>query len=228
MKTYSSAIEAYRSAGKPHHQINFISFKVKDIDAPANLTWCHFCSADDTMTVTVTDPDTGAAASRTFLGGGHLVSMGDLTRSEGAVVRSQTLVLSGASSSVLDMVFGYDCREAGFQWFIGEVDQDTGLLVDAPVCEFVGQVNTIDLSDGALAVNGGSGAESQIPVTLDSLAAMLLARNYDMRSLDVSKGRSGDLFFEHAGNAHHWRVWWGKDKKSENDRKGGDKKVQKR
>lgn len=223
MKTYSTALTDYRAAGKAHGQISFISFKVKGLADPDILTWAHFCTAEDNMVVEITDPDTGLKDTRTFAGGGHIIEMGDLTRSEKEVVRSHNLILSGASDTVLDMVNGYNCREAAFQWFIGETDQDTGLLVDEPPIEFVGLVNTIDLSDGVLAVNGGDGVESKIPVTVDSIGAALTARNYDMRSLDVSKGRSDDRFFEYASNAHHWRVWWGKDKKSHRDRKGNKK-----
>ena len=221
MKSYDPAISAYRAAGKAHGQISFLSFKVKALNDPESLTWAHFCTADDNMTVTVTDPETGDSDERTFAGGGHIVSLGELTRSERQIIRSHTLVLSGASDTVLDMVFGYNCRQAPFQWFIGETDEATGLLIAEPALEFDGFVNTMDVSDSALPINGGDGANSTLPVTVDSHGAALTARNFDMRVLDVSQQRSGDKFFRWVGNAHHWRRWWGKEKKSKRDRKGG-------
>lgn len=223
MRTYSTALTNYRAAGKAFWPIHFISIKVKQVDDPSSFVLCNFCTSDDDMTVTVTDPDTGSPVSRTFAGGGHILKMGDLTRSEGAVIRSHSFTMSGASSLVLDMVHGYNNREALFQWFIGEVDQDTGLLIDEPPCEFVGIVNTNDVMDGALSVEGLQGAESSIQISVDSLAAVLTDRNYDMRTVDVSESRSGDKFFEYADSAHHWNVRWGKSKKREKskDGKGG-------
>jgi hypothetical protein len=222
MRVYSSALTNYRNAGKAFWPVHFISFRVKDVDNPLSLTWCHFCTSDDNMTVTITDPDTDETDERTFAGGGHIVKMGDLTRSEGAIIRSHSFTMSGASTLVLDMVHGYNCREALFQWFIGELDQDTGLLIDEPPCEFVGFVNTNDLRDTALTTEGGDTAESTINISVDSFAAALTDRNYDMRDFEVGKARGGDRFFEYADSAHHWNIRWGKEKKREKDKKGKD------
>jgi hypothetical protein len=220
MKTYGSNTTAYRSAGKAHHQVNLVSFKVKGIDSPYAEVWYHFTSEEDDRTVTLTDPDTGGSASRTFKGGGHLLGIDALVRSEGAVIRNHALVLSGASSDVLAMVYGYNCREAPFQWFVGELDQDTGLLVDMPSCEFVGSIETIDQNDGALELGSAEAASTDITVSVVSISADL-RRNFDMRSVEVSQRRSGDTFLQHGDSAHHWVQFWGKESKSEKDRKGG-------
>lgn len=225
MRVYSTALTNYRISGKAFWPIHFISFLVKDVDDPASLTRINFCTADDNWTVTITDPDTELPDERTFAGGGHIVKMGDLIRSEGAVIRTHSFTLSGASTLVQDMIHGYNCREALFQWFIGELDQDTGLLIDEPPCEFVGLVNTIDFSESALAVGNMDVSESLVNVSVDSLAAALTDRNYDMRDDEVGKQRDGDRFFKHADSAHHWNVRWGKGKKREKDKggKGGGK-----
>lgn len=228
MRTYSTAITNYRNAGKPFWPIHFISFLVKDVDDPEALTRINFCTSDDDMTVTITDPDSGDPDERTFGGGGHIVKMGDLVRSEGAVIRSHSLVLSGASSLVLDMVNGYNCREALFQWFIGELDADTGLLLDEPPCEFVGFINTINESTAGTNDEGDSPSDSMITVSVDSLAAALTDKNYDMRDDEVGKMRDGDRFFKYSDSAHHWNIRWGKGKKREKDKhkdkdKGGGK-----
>lgn len=221
MRSYPSTTTAYRAAGKAYGEVHFISFLVKGIADPEALTWCHFCTADDVMSANVTDPTDGSDVTWNFLGGGHILTMGELTRSEGPVVRSLNLVLSGVSDSVRDMVFGYDTREALFQWYVGEVDQDTGLLIDDPSREFIGEVNIVDPSVAALPSDGEEARDATFQVSVNSLGAALLDRNYDMRSLEVSEERDDDQFFEHGDNAHHWRRWWGKEKKSERDRKGG-------
>ena len=112
MQIYSSALTNYRAAGKAFWPIHFISIRVKDKDNPSEFVRANFCTADADMTVTITDPDTGESASRTFAGGGHLIDMGDLTRSEGAVIRSHSFTMSGTSSLVKDMMYGYNAREA--------------------------------------------------------------------------------------------------------------------
>lgn len=228
MRVYSTPITNYRNAGKAFWPIHFISFLVKDTDDPDLLTRANFCTSDENMTVTITDPDSGDPDERTFAGGGHIVKMGDLVRSEGAIIRTHSFTMSGASTLVQDLVHGYNCREALFQWFVGELDQDTGLLIDEPPCEFVGFVNTIDLNEGALSPDGDGIADSVFQVAIDSLAAALTDRNYDMRDFDVGKARSGDKFFQYSDSAHHWNVRWGKEKKREKDkggrhRKGGGK-----
>lgn len=224
MRTYSTALNNYRTAGKAFWPVHFISFRVKDKVTPASLTWCHFCTGEDNLTVSVTDPDTGGLVSRTFAGSGHIIQMGDVVRSEGAVIRSHSFTLSGASTLVQDMMYGYNCREALFQWFIGELDQDSGLLIDEPQCEFVGFVNTMEPKESPLSVDSTDNAESYVTVSVDSLSAALTDRNYDMRSVDVSEVRGGDKIFSFAGAAHHWNIRWGKEKKREKNRKddGGD------
>jgi hypothetical protein len=224
MRIYSSAITDYRLAGKAFWPIHFISIKVKQKDDPEAFVLCNFCTSDDDMTVTITDPDTDEPDERVFGGGGHIIQMGDLTRSEGAVIRSHSFSMSGTSSLVQDMVYGYNSREALFQWFIGEVDQDTGQLIDEPPCEFVGIVNTVELKEGALQVDSTDPSDSYFMISVDSLAAAMTDRNFDMRTSDVSQARGGDKFFEFADSAHHWNVRWGKEKKREKDRKKKDDK----
>lgn len=226
MRIYSTPLTNYRNAGKAFWPIHFISILVKDVDDPEDLTRANFCTSDDDMTVTITDPDTGAADERTFAGGGHIVKMGDLTRSEGPVIRTMSFTMSGASTLVQDLIHGYNCREALFQWFIGELDQDTGLLIDEPPCEFVGYVNTIDLLDAAISVDGDAVADSTVSISVDSLGAALTDRNYDMRDDEVGKTRGGDRIFQYADAAHHWNVRWGKEKKRQKGKggKNGDKR----
>lgn len=221
MKTYDSALTSYRAAGKAHRQINFLSFRVKYIDTPATTTWFHFCSdEDDRDNIDVTGHDIGAG-TRDFLGGGPIVALDPIVRSEGAVIRTMNWTLSGASDDVLDMVNGYNCREAVAQYFVGEVDQDTGLLIADPVCEFAGTIDSIDVSDGSIDPAGQATAESVITVSVVGIGASLLRVNTDLRSISTSQARDGDEVFRYAGESSRWVRPWGKDKKSKKDRDGG-------
>lgn len=221
MRTYGSATTSYRAAANAHDPVDFLSFRVKDTTDPNTTTWFHFCSAEDDLTVTVVDPETGSSESRTFLGGGHIVGLDALVRSEGAVVRSMQWTLSGASSQVLNMAFGYNCREAMAQYFVGERDQDTGLLLDNPAREFVGSIDTIEPSDSGMAVDDANPADSTIVVSVASIGAALLRVNGDMRSPAVAEKRSGDKIFQHSAVAHYWNRRWGKRGRSKKDREGG-------
>jgi hypothetical protein len=220
MKTYSSAVTAYRAAGKAHVQVDFLSFQVKDMTTPATKTWLHFCSADDDLTVTVTDPDTGTSASRTFLGNGPIVAMDPIVRSEGAKVRTMTWTLSGVMAEVLNMVNGYNCREAVAQYFVGEFDEDTGLLLYEPALEFIGSIDSIEFTSAGLDA-GGEYAECTYQVAVSSIGADLLRTNSDMRAVEVSARRSGDKIFKHSDDAATWVSPWGKESKSKRDREGG-------
>jgi hypothetical protein len=222
MKTYGSSTASYRTAGGAHGQVDFLSFRVKDKDTPSTTQWFHFCSAEDDITVTVTDPDTGSS-SRTFLGGGHIVVLDPIIRSEGGGVRNMNWALSGASSEVLDMVYGFNCREALAQYFVGERDQDTGLMLDPPSCEFAGIIDTVSPSDSAIGPGDDAPAESIMTVSVASLGATLLRINGDMRAPAVAEKRSGDEIFQYAAQAALWHRVWGKRSRSKKDRDGGKK-----
>lgn len=225
MRTYPSSITNYREAGRAHGQVDYLSIRVRDIGSPSGRRWFHFCSLDDESRQEVVDPDDDSETpvERRFLGGGHIVAMPDVIRSEKAKVQSLTFVLSGTSPEVLDMIHGHDTRGATFQWFVGEVNHNTGRLLDMPECEHVGEIGLVELLDSAHAVDSAEPAESIVSITVEPLSAQLTGRNFDMRDVDVSEGRSGDRFFSYSDNAPTIRVWWGKEKKSERDRKGGDK-----
>lgn len=222
MKTYSSATTAYRAAGNAHYQVDFLSFRVKSFSDPNDFQWYHFCSDDDDITVSVINPDSGETVERTFYGGGHIVELDALIRSEGPVVRSMNWTLSGASNRVLDMLYGHNCREATAQYFIGEINRNTGLFVDTPATEFVGAIEAVTPSDAGLE-NGSPVADSTVTVSVNSIGSQLLRVNGDMRAVETSMQRDGDEIFEYSDSAADWVRPWGRKSKSKRDRDGGKK-----
>lgn len=210
MKTYSSAISNYRAAQREYWQIDLLSFKVKD-RTTGDPQWYHFSSRDEDEAITVIDQATGDPDLRSYFGGGHIVAVDQLVRSEGTGVRNFTLVLSGTSDPVLDMIQGYDCRDAVFEWRIGEGEDSTGLLVDTPVLEFEGFVSTIDREDGAVAIDGNdAGASTVFRVSVVSHIDTLQRANPDMRSPEIGQERSGDDIFLYAAESNTWDTLWGK------------------
>lgn len=164
----------------------------------------------------------GATSVRTFLGGGHLVDLDDIERTLGTNYDRYSVVMSGPSDTVRTMMLTYDTREAIYERYTGEVDQDTGLLLASPSAEFLGIIDGGDPNDSALAVDGSEPAESVIILTVAGFGISLRRQNFDMRSVEVSEQRSGDKIFKHSDSAHHWKVRWGKGKGSQNDRGGKD------
>lgn len=221
MKTYSSPLSSYRAAGREHYQINLVSFQVRDRGTNA-LVWKHFSSRDYNETINVINQSSGAPEARDYVGGGALVAMDPLIRSEGTGVRNFSLVLSATSTDVLDMLQGYDARDAVFEWHIGEADGETGLLVDTPVCEFEGFVDAADRSDAALGITSGEPSEATFTVSVTSHISTLQRANPDMRSHEVGQERSGDDIFAYTGAANQWAVLWGKRGHRHKDRDGGD------
>jgi hypothetical protein len=221
MKIYPNAITTYRTAQKEFYQINLLSFKVRD-RASGNPQWFHFSNRDENETIQVRDQSTGALEFRDYVGGGSVVGMDALIRSEGTSVRNFSLTLSGASEEVLDMIQGYDCREAVFEWHIGEGEEGTGLMVDTPVCEFEGFVDAIEHEDAAIDFEASTPAASGFAVSITSHVSTLQRANPDMRSHEVGQERSGDDIFLHSDAANHWDVMWGKRGHRHKDNDGGD------
>jgi hypothetical protein len=182
-------------------------------------TWYYFSSRDENETFQVTNPVNGALQSIDCFGGGQILGVDPLIRSSGTQIRNMTVVLNGASSQVRDMVQGYDCREGIAYWYIGEGEEDTGLLVDNASLEFEGFIDSIDLSDGAVDVASQGYAASAFSVSLVSHISTLQRANPDMRSYAVGQERSDDEIFLHADACPHWTLLWGKEGK--NKKRGG-------
>lgn len=220
MKIYSTAINNYRAAQRGFWQRNFFTFVVRDKSTGAAVTY-NLWDGDDNVTVQVVNQNTGALEYRDYFGGGQIVSVNPIVRSEGTGVRNISVRLSGASPQVLDMVQGYDCRDAVFEWHIGEAEESTGILVDTPDCEFDGFVDTIDLSDGAVDPNGGQ-AESNFDVSGSTYMTTLLRTNPAVRSKEFGNDRSGDGILSHSDAANQWTMLWGKKGRSKNGGSDGD------
>jgi hypothetical protein len=221
MKTYSSTIETYRAALGEYWEVKLISFQVRDRDT-GDLHWYHFSSRDEDETIQVRNQATGDLEFRDYFGGGHILSMDPLIRSEGTGVRNFNIVLSGVSDPVREMVFGYDARGGVVEVHIGEVNGGTGLLIDTPVCEFEGFVDNGDINDGATDMETEEPAEATITLSINSHIAALQRTNPAVRSYEAGQERSGDAIFRWADEANTWEARWGKGPKKHKKNDNGD------
>lgn len=221
MKTYSNAISNYRAARNEYWEFKFLSFRVRD-RATGAPQWFHFSTRDYDEIVQVRNQETGALEMRSYFGGGHVVSVDALIRSAGTGVRVLNMVLSGVSDPVRDMVYGYDCRGAVFELHIGEAEGPTGLLIDTPVCEFDGFIDSGDLDEAAIDMASETPATSAITLSANSHIAALQRTNPDMRALDIGKERGGDEIFKYADESNTWDIRWGKGPKKHKKNDNGD------
>lgn len=198
-----------------------MTFRVKDKETNAEVVY-NFDTREENETITVVDPDTGDDDSRAWWGGGHIVGWNPIVRSEGTGIRRQRITLSASSDIVLDMINGYNCDRAPFEWHVGLAEKDTGILVDTPACEFVGFVDTISPSYAAIDPETGEGGEAVFEITVVSLFRALTSTNPAVRSQEQGESRSGDKVFEYADSSNTWRILWGKEKSSHKDRNGSN------
>lgn len=224
MKVYSSAITANRASGKGFWGRNFITFVVRDPSTGDPHSF-HFWDGDQDVTVEVINQDTGALEARDYFGGGHIVELPEIVRSGGTGVRNSSLTLSGVSEPVLAMVQGYNTREGIYERHVGEADFETGLLVDTPVCEEDGFIDTINPNDDAVGEDGSPG-ESTFVVSIASHISTLLRSNPDMRSYEVGLERGDDEIFLYAAETTQWNVPWGEKGHRHKDGDGGDGRDQ--
>lgn len=224
MKTYTNAITIYRASGREHGQVDLVSFRVRERDT-GDPHWFHFTSRDDDEAVTVIDPDSGADDLRSYFGGGHIVAMDAITRTEGTDASPMSIVLSATSDVVRDMIYGYDCRDALVEWHIGESEDNTGLLIDTPSLEFEGFIDVVSKDDAGLNLENDVPADSNFKLTIVDHITVLERGNADLRSYEVGQDRSGDAIYRFVAESNTWDVLWGmKGKKKKNDdvRRGRD------
>lgn len=214
MKVYSTPISNYRTALKEFWPLNLLSFRVKDRTS-GDFVWFHFSGRDENEEIAVIDPDSGASELRSYRGGGHILALDPIVRYEGVSIRNLTVTLSAVSDDVLDMLYGYDARDAHVEWHVGEIEEGTGLLVDTPVLEFEGLIDEANRTDEALVIwsEGTPTALAGFQLSLAPWHSVLQRANAAKRTLAVGQERNDDGIFRYADAAHRWNdITWGKGK----------------
>jgi len=221
MRTYSTAITNYLNSGKPYSEHVFFTFTVKHKVTNAPFVY-NFSTLEANEDVTVENPDGEGPELRSFWGGGHIVDYDPIVLSAGTGIRIQRFRMSAVSDIVLDMVNGYNCTNAEFEWHTGIVDADTGLLVDnVQPREYAGFVDQISPSYTPIDPETGEPGEAVFEFEVASLFRALTATNPAVRSEEQGESRSGDKVFAYADAANTWQIYWGKNKSSHKQRNGG-------
>lgn len=167
-------------------------------------------------TVDVIDPDTGAVQSRSFTGAASLVQISAIPLVSNISVQNVTIVLSQVSDHVVDLVHGYDCKQAKVQIFRGLFDPDTRALVSPAVPRFVGFVDQIKINTPR------EGDDGSVELTCTSHTQEMTRSNPDTRSHESQILRaSGDTFYQDVSVVGDWEHFWGKKSEKISTARGG-------
>lgn len=173
-----------------------------------------FWEGEDNITETVVGARDGVNDSRSYVGGGTVVSMPPFPFEAGLVERQIDVVLSGVHSAVLDMVFGNDIRGVRAEVHRAFFDKDDGGLTGTPKAQWSGFVLRAEERVG------GAGGAAEISLMLVNSAWMLSQTNSSLRSNPDQKDRaSGDLFYKYAGRERQINRVWGQKRGKKGKRK---------
>lgn len=188
---------------------DFIVCSVRDIatDAPVVFGFTNF---GEDVTTNVVDGETGATVSRTFVGdNAPILSMDPIPMKIGVEVDTTEVVLNHLHPAVQSMVRGHNCRNAKVQIHRGYLDGASMLLIAAPRCRRLGQIN------GTPIVTPAAGGEGSVTLRIVSHTRELTRTNQAMSSDEYYRRRSGDRINRYAGVAGQWEVFWGEEKETE-------------
>lgn len=180
----------------------FLRASVKDRDT-GEIVHMDFWTGDENITVDVISGVTGAAETRTYIGGVGL-KIGNIPRTADLTIQTVEVSLSAIPVECQALVRTYDARLAKAEINVGLLDPATRLPVSDPVIEFLGEI------DGAPIETGAAGEESLINFQVRSDAiAMLTRTNPRKRSHEGQKRRLDDEWGRYANSVKSWQVPWG-------------------
>lgn len=180
----------------------FLTCTVKDRDTGDPVELCYW-TGDREIEIDVISGVTGAAETRTFLGGINL-TIGNIPRTADLTIQTIDISMSGVAPACQALVRTYDARLAKVEVHVGLLDPRTRLPVADPGIEFLGEIDEAPIETGA------AGGESTIQLKIRSDAISMLTRpNPRKRSYEGQKRRSGDEFSLYANSVKTWQVPWG-------------------
>ena len=152
----------------------------------------------------IVNGETGATESYTFYGdNAPIQGMDPIPLKVGLEVNTVEVVLNHLHPVVQLMTRGHDIRNAKVQIHRGYLDPESMLLVAAPRCRLLGQVNTNPTSIPAV------GGQGDTTLRIVSHTRELSRTNPAKRSDETQRLRDGDRFRRYSGTAGKWEIFWG-------------------
>lgn len=183
---------------------NFVLVTAKDFDDDSDVLW-GFTDYGEDVVLNIVDGETLATVSRTFLGDARpILKMDPIPLKIGLEVDTTQVVLSQIHAGVQEMARGHNCRNVKVQIHRGYLDPASMLLVAAPRCRRLGQINGMPIETPAIGGVGG------ITLKVVSHTRELTKTNTAKRSDETQRLRDGDRFRRYTGKK--FDVWWGETK----------------
>lgn len=210
MTDYPAAQVTYNNSGFPFHVDHL--FTVKAINKTTGvLDTIRFSTRKLTETFTVRAVEDGTDSVRTYTGGKHVLRVPPIKHTQAMTVDEHEIELSSISTLMKDMVFGHYTQRAYFEWHVAQWDRRNGSkLIATPVCEFVGMIDNITEKKDAKDRKTGL-TKVRFLMNVVGRHAEFEYTSGKMRTLEESKSRSGDMFYEYTASVGDWAVGWGKD-----------------
>ncbi len=185
---------------------NFIVCTVRTLDTDEPVIFGFSDFGEDVIT-NVIDGETGATVSRTFYGDNAPIrSIDPIPMKIGVEIDTTQVVLNQLHPVVQEMVRGHNCRNAKVQVHRGYRDPVSMLLVAAPRCRRLGQIN------GTPIVTPAVGGQGSVTLKIVSHTRELTRINPAKSSDETYRLRSGDRINQYAGTAGQWPIFWGEAK----------------
>lgn len=166
-----------------------------------------FTDFGEDVVTNVVDGLTGETVSRTFSGDSRpILSLDSMPLRLGVEIDNVRVTLSHLHPDVVDLVRAYDCRNAAVQIHRGWLSPDSMLLVAAPRCRRLGQVNGTPIETPA------AGSAGSVVLTIVSRSRELTRTNPAKASQEFYARRSADKWGQYTGTAGQWSIWWGEEK----------------
>ncbi|HEV7345465.1 MAG TPA: hypothetical protein VGN60_07515 [Devosia sp.] len=166
-----------------------------------------FTNFGDDVITNVIDGANGATVSHTFYGdNAPLTSMDPIPMHIGVEVDTTEVVLNHLHPVVEEMIRGHNCRNARVQIHRGYLDPASMLLVAAPRCRRLGQIN------GTPIVTPAVGGQGSVTLKIVSHTRELTRTNPVKSSDETYRLRDGDRINQYAGTAGQWPIFWGEAK----------------
>lgn len=202
MRSVDSAVQAAREARRLVER-ELIWIEAKDRTTGA-LEAQGFVSDINDMTVAVVDGFTRATVTRSFVGAGSLISIGDIETANDNNYRSVEITMSPLNDDVAQAIRGYDPRQCHIQIFSATFNPDTMELLAPAEPIFVGRIDEAPITTGA------EGSVSSITLKCRTDAQELDRAPASKRSNENQALRSAtDSFFKYVSIMDSVKIPWG-------------------
>ncbi len=182
---------------------DFILCTVRTLDTDEPVTF-GFTTFGEDVTTNIIDGETGSTVSHTFYGDrAPIQEMDPIPFKIGIEIDTVQVKLNHLHPVVQLMVRGHNCRNAKVQIHRGHLDPDSMLLVAAPRCRRLGQIN------GTPIITPAVGGQGSVTLKVVSHTRELTRTNPAKSSDETYRLRSGDRINQYAGTAGQWPIFWG-------------------